>query len=165
MWWRHHDVTSQFTRTCQYLTFYQGSTLSHNCLRRYTISKDAPLMPHHVTSSDVNNFKLHTYDGCLTIIMCVNFEVITKNFTTHIFKKSILMSFQPVARGRYYTLWRHWYFLELPTIGLQLSTHLFVRVFIFSAWALLPEHVLFIPRLLLKAYRQGHGGSWTRSLS
>ena len=55
----------------------------------YTISKSAPLMPRHVTSSDVIDLKLHTNDGCLTINMCVNFEVIKKNFTTHIFKKSI----------------------------------------------------------------------------
>ena len=57
-------------------------------------------MLRHVTPDDVIDLKLHTYDGCLTVNVCVKFEVITKNFTTHIFKKSILTSFQPAARGR-----------------------------------------------------------------
>ena len=38
-------------------------------------------MPCHVTPNDIIDLKLHTYDGCLTINMCVNFEVITKKHT------------------------------------------------------------------------------------
>ncbi len=57
-------------------------------------------MPRHVTPDDVIDLKFHTYDSCLTINICANFEVITQNFSTHIFKKSILNSFQPAARGR-----------------------------------------------------------------
>ena len=57
-----------------------------------------------MTSGDVINLKLHTHNDRLTIYMCVNFEVTTKNLTTHIVKKFILMSFQPVARGRCCTL-------------------------------------------------------------
>ena len=57
-------------------------------------------MPRHVTPDDVIDLKLHTHDACLTVSVCVEFKVITKNFTTDIFKKSILKSFQPAARGR-----------------------------------------------------------------
>ena len=61
-------------------------------------------MPRHVTPDDVIDLKLQAYDGCLTVNVCVKFKVITKNFTTDIFKKSILTSFQPAARGRYCNL-------------------------------------------------------------
>ena len=36
---RHHDVISQFTRTCQYLTTYKVSTWSHHYIKSYTTSK------------------------------------------------------------------------------------------------------------------------------
>jgi hypothetical protein len=67
-------------------------------------SKYAPLMPRHVTPDNVIDLKLHTHDACLTVSVCVKFKVITKNFTTDIFIKSILTSFQPAARGRYCNL-------------------------------------------------------------
>ena len=66
---------------------------------------------------DVIDLKLHKNDACLTVNVCVKFKVITKNFTTDIFKKSILKSFQPAARGRCCNLWRHQTFFELPTIA------------------------------------------------
>ena len=80
MWWRHHDVISRFTRTCQYPTTYQVSTWSHNYLGNYTCvsSKSAPLRPRHVTPDDVIDLKLHTYDGCLTVNACVKFEWLQK---------------------------------------------------------------------------------------
>ena len=56
-------------------------------------------MPRHVTRDDVIDLKLSTYDTCLTVNICVNFEVITQNFTTQFFKKSILKSFNLPLEG------------------------------------------------------------------
>ena len=44
-------------------------------------------MPHHVTPDDVIDLKLSIYDACVAVNVCV--KLITKNFTTDIFKKSI----------------------------------------------------------------------------
>ena len=57
-------------------------------------------MLRHVTPDDVIDLKLHTYDACQTVNVCVKFKVITKNFATDIFKKSILKNFQLATRGR-----------------------------------------------------------------
>ena len=93
MLWLHRDV--KFTRNLSISTTFQ---VQHDRTHTTGVIRLQRVHIYHVRwppmTSLIWNFS--HYDGCLTVNMCVNFEVITTNFSTHTFFKKMQFKQFPI---------------------------------------------------------------------